>query len=258
MIIAETAPFQTLPAFMSRRGRFGMLVPVDGRAVRRGVGDAASDVAQFAGTGGSIASGAVALTTSAATASVVVPIIGIGVAAVIGAIALIKNSGCGQTCIITADDANKIEPYLQANLKGYFEGPRTVASREAALQNADYFLNYLAQACGQPALGNAGKRCISDRQAGACVWKQTEAGYNQFPYPGVPKPGECWNWVSGYRDPIANDPGVTPSSTLDAITGGASIYDVFAAAASSGGLFGLSWGQLLIPVLLLVALWVIA
>lgn len=29
-------------------------------------------------------------------------------------------------------------------------------------------------------------------------------------YDGI-KPGECFNWVAGYRDPIARDPGVATS-----------------------------------------------
>ena len=186
-----------------------------GARVRRGVGDTAQAAGQAVSIGGTLGSAGVAVAVpagliTAGTASLAIPLIGVGVAAVIGAIALWKNSGCGQTCVITGDDANKIEPYLQQNLAGYFAGPRTKASQEAALANFDYFWSYLLQACGQPALGNAGKRCISDRQAGACVWKQTDAGAAS--YPGVPAAGACWNWFNGYRDPIANDTGVVQGS----------------------------------------------
>lgn len=237
------------PAFVPRK-------PMGRARSSCGLGDTAQEAAQLTSIGGSVAAGTVGVLGSsgaiaASTASLAVPLIGVGVAAVIGAIALIKNSGCGQTCIITADDANKIEPYLQANLKGYFEGPRTVASQQAALQNFDYFWNYLQQACGNPQLGNAGKRCITDRQAGACVWHQT----SQSPYPGTPQPGDCWNWFNGYRDPIANDPGVKASVSLDSLTGGFSVHDAFGAAFASGGF---SWSQLFIPALLLVALWVVS
>jgi hypothetical protein len=223
---------------------------------RRGFGDAAQEAAQLTSIGGSVAGSTVGVLGStgaiaASTASLAIPLIGAGVAAVIGAIAIIKNSGCGQTCIITANDANKIEPYLQANLKGYFDGPRTVASQQAALANFDYFWSYLQQACGNPQLGNAGKRCITDRQAGACVWRQTVSS----DIPGAVQPGECWNWFSGYRDPIANDPDVKQSISLDSLIGGGSVHDAFGAALASGGF---SWSQLFIPALLLVALWVVS
>ena len=228
------------PAFVSR--------------ARRGVGDAAQDAAQAASIGGTLASGGVAVAVpagliTAGTASLAIPIIGVGVAAVIGAIAIWKNSGCGQTCIITGDDANKIEPYLQQNLAGYFAGPRTVASQQAALANFDYFWSYLEQACGNTALGNAGKRCISDRQAGACVWKQTASGAAS--YPGVPAEGACWNWFNGYRSPIENDPGVVQGSpTLNDV-----ISQVAGVQSSIPMVGGLDLTSLLIPAALLLVLW---
>lgn len=215
------------------------------RAIRRGFGDTAQEAAQLTSIGGSVAAGTVGVlgstgTIAASTASLAVPLIGVGVAAVIGAIALIKNSGCGQTCIITSDDANKIEPLLKQNLDGYMAGPHTVASQQAALQNFDYLWNMLAQACGNPQLGNAGKRCITDRQAGSCKWQDNSGG--------------CWNWFVGYRDPIANDPNVKASVSLDSLTGGASVHDALGSAFAGS----FSWGQLLIPALLLVALWVVS
>ena len=223
-----------------------MLIPIT-----RGFADAGQQIAQTTSIGGSFATGAVALAPhvgliSAGAASTAIPLIGVGVAAVIGAIALIENSGCGQTCIVTADDANKIEPYLQQNLAGYFAGPRTLASQQAALANADYFLNYLNQSCGQPSLGNAGKRCISDRMAGGCTWKQQSAA----PYPGSPAPGQCWNWVSGYRDPIANDPQVKSSPTVNQLLAQAGLP------VSSGG--AINWKAFLSPAALLGLLWAVS
>lgn len=243
-MILQLAP--SYPAFTSSRVRPSR--------VHRGVGDTAQDVAQATSLGGTLASGAVAVAVpagliAAGTASLAIPIIGVGVAAVIGAIALWKNSGCGQTCIITADDANKIEPYLQQNLAGYFAGPRTVASQQAALANANFFLDYLKQACGNPALGNAGKRCLSDRLAGGCTWRQTAAGAAS--YPGVPAEGACWNWQNGYIDPIANDPGIVQGSpTLNDV-----VSQVSGVQSSMPLLGGISFTDLLIPAALLGLIW---
>ncbi len=223
---------------------------------RRGVGDAYTDASQVASLGGSLAAGTVGALAAgsspviaASTASIAIPAIGVGVAAVVIALALIKNSGCGQTCIIAANDANKIEPLLQANLQGYFAGPRTPESRATALANFDQIVGWLFDACANPALGNAGKRCISDRQAGACTWKQTAAGAAS--YPGVPAAGDCWNWFSGYRDPIANDTGVVQGSpTLNDV-----VSQVAGVQSSIPVLGGVSLTSLLIPAALLAVIW---
>ncbi len=224
-----------------------MLIPVTGSGIpfRRGMSDAISDAAQATSLGGSLASATVGAAVPAgliagSTASIAIPIIGVGVAAVMIALTLIRNSGCGQTCIVAANDANKIEPLLQANLNGYFAGPRTVASQQQALANFDQIWAALAEACGNPALGNAGKRCISDRQRGACVWRQTSASN----IPGSVQPGECWNWFNGYRDPIANDPAVSAAPSLNSILGGDGAAGTFNAK------------SLLIPAALLGLLWV--
>ena len=223
--------------------------------LHRGFGDAISDAGQVTSLGGSLASGVVGAAVpaglvSASTASIAIPIIGVGVAGVMVALALIRNSGCGQTCIVASNDANKIEPLLEANLDGYFKGPRTAASKAQALQNFDEIWNALYQACSNPALGDAGKRCISDRQAGSCKWRQTDAGYAKHPYPGVPKPGECWDWFSGYRAPIANDAPTAAVALSDlGITG-----DLSTLFSSSG--FSLS--SLLIPAALLAGLYVVS
>ena len=125
------------------------------------------------------------------------------------------GSGCGQTCVLSSQYADQAETLLQRNLDTYFSlaAPRDPAARAAALRVFDAIWSDLSQACGNPALGDAGKRCITDRQSGACVWRQ-----NKTPqYPGIPQIGECWNWFSGYRDPIANDPDVAPVYSAPAL-----------------------------------------
>lgn len=170
-----------------------------------------------------VAAGSAALTAGAAVAqslglisAAAVPFIGPAIAAVtIGIGTLVRNSGCGITCVETSQWANQAEPLLAQDLQEYFAvpPPRAKSLKETALKNFDSVWATLRQQCGQPGTGNAGVRCISDRQAGACKWKQT-ADSPLLGYPGEPQPGECWNWFSGYRDPIANDTEVVPDAQL--------------------------------------------
>src|ERR1700722_9574096 len=164
--------------------------------------------AAAAGAAASIASGGTGLILGM-TASLAVPIIGAALAAVTAIITtLIENSGCGETCIETSQWANQAEPALLANIQAYFNlpAPRTVSQQNAALSNFIAIWTTLENQCSQAGLGTAGQDCISDRQAGACKWKQTATSpllaYVQY---GEPNVGECWNWWSGYHDPIAND-----------------------------------------------------
>lgn len=189
-----------------------------------GLGDAAS-ASRNVQIGGSLAaSGASAVLGSIAAAggsvlgltgaalSAAVPIVG---AALAGATMLVQylvaNSGCGQTCIVTSEWANKAADALQQVMDGYFAlpAPRTEAQKALAVANFQTIWDQLKAACGQPGTGDAGKRCISDRQAGACTWKQKYAPV----YPGQPQIGECWNWFNGYLGPIQADK-VVPDQTL--------------------------------------------
>lgn len=153
------------------------------------------------------------------------------------------GSGCGQTCVLSSRYADAAEKLLLQNLQTYFaQTGRNRAAQSAALGNFDAIWQDLYQACSNPALGDAGRRCITDRQAGACVWKQTAEGYAKAPFPGVPQPGECWNWFSGYRDPIANDPDVALLPSLESLT----------------GIQGIGWSALFWPAVILASLWVVS
>ncbi len=220
-------------------------------AATYGMGDAQS-VARAVSIGGSLgASAATAVIGSIAasggtilglSASMLLPVVGpiIG-AAVMGLQMLIANSGCGQTCIVTSQWANQAAEKLQQVLDGYFAlpAPRTEAQKAVALAAFDSVWQTLQQQCGQPGTGNAGVRCISDRQRGACIWKQKYAPV----YPGEPEIGQCWNWFNGYRDPIAQDPTVpdpVPTSASET-----SLDTIFGSPASPGG------SSSLIPLLLI-------
>jgi hypothetical protein len=179
-----------------------------------GFGDAAS-AAQYTQVGGSVAAGTATAILSSLTQGGATTIFGIGASAVpvIGAAlvaatmlvsALVKNSGCGVTCVETSSWANQAAAALQKVMDAYFAlpAPRTQAQQAVAIANFQAIWAQLQQACGQPGTGNAGVRCISDRQAGACTWKQKYAPV----YPGEPAIGECWNWFNGYLGPIQADP----------------------------------------------------
>jgi hypothetical protein len=182
----------------------------------RGLGTAAQ-TGQEIQIGGSLAtSGATAILGTIANSggsvlgltgpalSAAIPIVGAALAGVTLVVQyLVANSGCGQTCIETSSWANQAADALQKNLDAYFAlpAPRTESQQALAVANFQTIWQQLQQACGQPGTGNAGVRCISDRQAGACTWKQKYAPV----YPGEPNIGECWNWFSGYLGPIQQD-----------------------------------------------------
>jgi hypothetical protein len=196
----------------------------------RGLGDAAS-AAQQVQIGGSMAAGTASailgsLTAGGATAvlgitAAAVPVIGAAlVAATLLVSYLVKNSGCGITCVETSSWANQAAAALQKVMDAYFAlpAPRTQAQQAVAIANFHAIWQQLEQLCGQPGTGNAGVRCISDRQAGACTWKQKYAPV----YPGQPNIGECWNWWNGYLQPIQQDPVVPDPSPADVLSSAAS------------------------------------
>lgn len=187
-----------------------------------GFGDASSATAAEAGAI-SVASSVGALASSGALAAVIaggsiVPLIGPAIAAVAVAIELILHSGCGITCVETSQWANQAEQLLIQNIQAYFSGPRNASSQAVCLSAFDNIWAGLESRCGQSGTGAAGQRCITDREAGACTWKQTSTS-PLLQYPGEPQPGACWNWFNGYRDPIANDPNVIADATPASSTG---------------------------------------
>lgn len=124
------------------------------------------------------------LLTAAAVPSPASPFLAIagGISELVGALGI--GSGCGQTCITASDYANRTADLGQQNLNVYMAlpTPRPKSLQQEALANFDAIWNALVQQCGNPALGSAGQRCISERQRGG--------KYDFFSY---------------YRDPIAND-----------------------------------------------------
>jgi hypothetical protein len=199
----------------------------------RGLGDqqSAQQAVSFGTVGVSAAVSAAVAAGLIGTAAI--PFVGpaIAAAALVASI-LIKNSGCGQTCIQTSQWANQAAAALQQNSDAYFALPvlRSRSNQLLALQTFDQIWAKLVEMCSDPQWGDAGKRCISDRQAGACVWHQNRSGG----HPGEPAVGECWNWRNGYRDPIANDPNVVDDSVSSVASSVSGSIDSFFGGAAGG------------------------
>lgn len=206
-------------------------------ATNYGLGDAAQASRNVQIIGSTTAGIATGILGTLGITAAAVPVIGAGLMAATMLVQyLVANSGCGQTCIITSEWANKAADALQQVLDAYFAlpAPRTQAQKAVAVANFQAIWHQLEQACGQPGTGDAGKRCISDRQSGACVWHQA---YDPT-YPGQPKKGECWNWFNGYLKPIQDDPVVSDavaSSSFDlSAVGGSGSVDLLPLAIIGG------------------------
>lgn len=144
--------------------------------------------------------GAAGAAGTAAAASAWVPLIGPAIAGITLAIGLLLNRKGPKQKIAATQIVNDLEQQLKANLAAYQAGARTQTNQAAALANFDAAWAWLesAEGCGAAALGEPGRRCITDRARGG-----------------------RWDWASYYRDPIANDKaepdvfGVSISSLTD-------------------------------------------
>ena len=191
----------------------------------RGLGaTAAGTVSTVSSLGTPVASavGGTALATATGfSASLAIPIAGAALAGItFAAIKLIQNSGCGPTCIQATDYANQSATLMQQNMAAYLAipAPRPKSAQTQALAVFDALWAKLVQLCSDPALGNAGKRCISERQ-----------------------PGGIYDDAKFNRDPIANDSNVyddsqtalpaAVSSLLSPGAGGSSALPLLALAA---------------------------
>jgi hypothetical protein len=230
---------------------------------RRGVGQVSTAelygrkyrITGFSGLGAAITGGAAtadSIATAGASATVAL-LVTLGTvagpigAAIGGLIALASQiaklfGGCGQTCVLSSDDANQVGNYMTQNLNTYLAAPVHYASLQAAaLNNFDTAWASLVAACSNPQLGTAGQNCISEREQGACYWKASPGGWAQtngtWTYTGYGPAGSgsaCWNYFVGMRDPIANDPTVVPdpvAGSTSASAGGSTT----ASGAATGG-----------------------
>ena len=182
-----------------------------------GLGQSTLSLAQFATQGAATTAGILA---SLSILPAVAGPIGAAVAGLVAIGSAIAGifSGCGQTCIIASQDANKVGDFMAQNMETYLKAPVHYKSLQAAaLNNFDFAWKALVQACGNPQLSTAGQNCIADRQQGACKWTASPGGWQQqngqwiyVPWGPAGSGTACWNYFVGMRDPIANDPTVVP------------------------------------------------
>jgi len=118
-------------------------------------------------------------------------------------------SGCGQTCVEATTIANNVTSQLQANLDKWNSVPpeHKFASLQAGcLNTVDFCFAALQRGCGDPALGAAGQRCISERlvRGGTAPW--------------CPLPGNVGcDYYTTYRDPIANYTPIIPDPVVPGV-----------------------------------------
>lgn len=215
----------------------------------KGLGQTTSGlISTTAGAAGGILSSTLPLLAAAGYIQAV-PIAGqiIGAALAITAIVAQFFKGCGSTCILTTQEVNQVEPYMQQNLQQYLAAPVSAATQAEALANFNQLWQGVVNYCSQPSMASAGKNCISDRQSGSCAYKTTPGGWQQnggtwnYVYPGANGSGStCWNWFVGYHDPIANDPRVAEAASApSSVSAGSPVASIESAVSSiTGGLPG--------------------
>lgn len=169
---------------------------------RQGLGATNS---QLISSGTSAAAGGIiaGLFASGAITGGVGAVIGAAVAGVTALISVLGiGNGCGQSCILTSNDANQAEAAMATNAQAAQTqlvsngGCLTQAEQTQLLANFDNLWSALVNACNQVG-GTPGANCISQRQRG----------------------GE-YDYFAAHRDPISAMPvctGVT--GTLNSVTG---------------------------------------
>lgn len=101
---------------------------------------------------------------------------------------------------IATQIVNEIEPYFKQNLDAFLANP-TESNQKQAIYNFYVLWDEVLSQCGKDELGQAGRRCISDREEGS-----TALGWG--------------NWFTAYLDPIRNHQGILEDPTgADILTG---------------------------------------
>ncbi len=169
----------------------------------------ANRAAQAAATTGSLLATIAGATSSLALAGPIGAAIA-GITAV--SVFIIQQfQGCGETCTLASNYADVAERKLVLNRDAFLglpEGQRYENLRAAALNNAQAYLELLGRACSNPALQDAGRRCISERliEGGTAPW--------------CPKPGGVGcDWITLYYRPIL-DSAFVANPTLKSTAGG--------------------------------------
>lgn len=137
--------------------------------------------------------GTMAAKPIAASLGVAVPIVGAAIAGIALAVTAWLNRMGPRQKVWTTEIANDATAQLQEVQRVYFSEPYTPGNQAAALQATQQLLDAIQQGCGQPQMGEPGRRCISERlvRGGSAPWCPTGTG--------------C-DYLTVYLDPIANDP----------------------------------------------------
>ncbi len=231
---------------------------VDGRRVivlpaLRGMGATASTQPNWGvaiaggatlGAGAAMSTGSKIAGAAAGTLAMIAPFTGPAAPFLLAAAALVTPlstlfKGCGNTCTQATEYANQFGAQMEKLKALYWNQPvRYRVSQQQTLAYMDQAAGWLAEMCGNPALGAAGQRCISERliEGGTAPWCPT------------PDHRGC-DWITVLRNPIANDAGVVPdpptSTAADALSnlgidpntkiGSASLSDLLLPAALIAG-----------------------
>jgi hypothetical protein len=142
----------------------------------------------------------------------------VGISAAGMLIQALRGRQAGRQKLQATAFVEQVEPLLVMNLEGFLSSP----SREhqaAVLKDFDEAWQELRAACGDAALGDAGRRCISERARGG-----------------------RFDWFAAYRDPVANFsfPAAAPAVAVSPAPGGSGNTAALVGLALIGA--GVVWG----------------
>lgn len=159
---------------------------------------------------------------------------------------LISSTGCGNTCKTATDVVNTAGNLLNITCGNYWAmpAPRPRTAQGQALYIIDAIISWMVKQCSNPALGDAGTRCVAERTGNGCVGSCPKNCGNGSQC--------CCNPEIVNRYPIANDPSVYDDSAnpvnLTATTGPNVIPTTQLRLDSSGGIVATSGGMVSAPI----------
>lgn len=120
---------------------------------------------------------------------------------------LISSTGCGDTCRTASAVSNTADTLFAIVSQDYWgmPAPRPMSAKNAAIAYMNAIEKWFITQCANPALGDAGVRCVRERTGGGCV-------------PGCPHTcgttGDqcCCNYETNFKNPIINDAAVYDDS----------------------------------------------
>lgn len=158
---------------------------------------------------------------------------------------LISSTGCGNTCKTATDVVNTAGNLLNITCGNYWAmpAPRPRTAQMQALYIIDEIISWMVKQCSNPALGDAGQRCVAERTGNGCVGDCPKNCGNGSQC--------CCNPEIVNRYPIANDQNVYDDSAspvnLTATTGPNVIPTTQLRLDASGGIVGTTGGILSAP-----------